>query len=432
MEEFKEQRPEETRRRTENDVYEVSLLDLLVILAQQKKFIIKVTFVFAVLSVFYAILATPMYKSTLQIMPPTSGSGSGAMAMQAASGMGDLLGVGGLSTTADTVVGITKSTSVLDKVIDKNGLMTRQPEGWRPAALIARTLASVFPSDKPKIRERVRDGLNEQIQSDSDKKSSIITVSVVDASPDMAVRLAQSVFDETQSVMQRVAVTPSGQQRVFIESQLKDAYKNLSEAEQKLVKYQARTGIVETGEGTKSPLVDGLAMLQAQMAAKEVQLKAAQKFGTSSNPEVKRLQAEYSAIKAQFEQNKGKVGTSPLSGFGVKNLPEAAAEYTTLMREYKFREALLELLLKQYETAKMNEANDPVAIQLLSQPTVPELKDSPKRKKVVVLATLLGAFLGVFLAFIRHFMELSAVDPEVAPKLDYVRQAFCFRSRRQK
>ena len=229
-----------------------------------------------------------------------------------------------------------------------------------------------------------------------------------------------------------LAITPESQQRAFLEAQLKDGYKNLAEAEKKLVKYQAKTGIIETGEGTKSPIADGLAMLQAQVAAKEVELKAARQFGTSSNPEVKRLQAEYNAIKAQFEQNRGKIGTAPLSGVGVKNLPEAAAEYASFMREYKFREALLQMLLKQYESAKLNEANNPSVIQLLSAPQVPELKDSPKRTKIVVLATLLGAFLGVFLAFIRHFMELSAEDPEVAPKLEYVRQAFCFRRHRQK
>ena len=432
MEEFKGQQPV-AGRKTDDEVYEVSLLDLLVILAKQKRFIIKVTALFAVISIVYALLATPIYKSELQIMPPSSGSKmSGAMAMLAASGMGDLLGSGALATTSDTIVGITQSPAVLDRVIDKNGLMTRQPEGWYPAAVIARTLASIFPSDKPRIREKVREKLADIIQSESDKKSGIITVSVKDTSPDMAMRLTQSVFDETQNVLQTVAITPESQQRAFLEAQLKDGYKNLAEAEKKLVKYQAKTGIIETGDGTKSPIADGLAMLQAQVAAKEVELKAARQFGTSSNPEVKRLQAEYNAIKAQFEQNRGKIGTAPLSGVGVKNLPEAAAEYASFMREYKFREALLQMLLKQYEAAKLNEANNPSVIQLLSAPQVPELKDSPKRKKIVVLATLLGAFLGVFLAFIRHFMELSAEDPEVAPKLDYVRQAFCFRKRRQK
>lgn len=62
-------------------------------------------------------------------------------------------------------------------------------------------------------------------------------------------------------------------------------------------------------------------------------------------------------------------------------------------------------------------------IQLISPATTPELRDSPQRRKIVVLATLLGAFLGIFASFIRHFMSLSAADPEVAPKVNFVKNA---------
>ena len=113
----------------EQDFMEVSLLDLAVILVAQRWFIAKVTTAFAVVAIIYALLATPIYKSTIQIMPPASGGGSGAMAMLAASGMGDLVGsLGG--STGDMVVGVTKSTAVLDKVIDANSLLTRKPEGF--------------------------------------------------------------------------------------------------------------------------------------------------------------------------------------------------------------------------------------------------------------------------------------------------------------
>ena len=56
----------------QEDVYEVSLLDLLVILVEQRWFIAKVTTAFAVISIIYVLLATPIYKSTIQIMPPSS------------------------------------------------------------------------------------------------------------------------------------------------------------------------------------------------------------------------------------------------------------------------------------------------------------------------------------------------------------------------
>ena len=101
----------ENKAKPENRVYEVSLLDLLVILIKQRKFIIKTTAFFAVAAIVYALAVTPVYKSTLQIMPPGGGAKSGAAAMLAATGMGDRLGASH-ATTADTVVGVVKSPAV--------------------------------------------------------------------------------------------------------------------------------------------------------------------------------------------------------------------------------------------------------------------------------------------------------------------------------
>lgn len=400
------------------NIYQVSLLDLLVILVRQRFFIIKFTSLFAVLAIIYSLLATPVYKSTLQIMPPGGDAKSGAAAVLAASGLGDL--AGGFGTTqGDTVVGITKSTVVLDRVIDKNELLTREPEGFS----IIRAVKGLFSAEgekKPKMRTRVRAGLSDQIQSAADKKSGIISVSVSDTSPEMAVQLAQSVFDETLDVMQNVAVTPSAKQRLFIEEQLKINNEALISAEKDLSAFLKDTGM-SSPSGTPSD-IGSLGALQARMVAKEIEIKAARRFATDANPKLKQLQAEYNAIKKQFEANKGMLNSS--SGTGeIKNITESSLQYAALFREYKFRESLVTILLRQYETAKLRESQDPVVIQLLSPPTIPEIRSKPERKKIVVLATLLGGFLAVFAAFTRHFLSLSAKDPEVASKIEFLKNA---------
>ena len=107
----------------------------------------------------------------------------------------------------------------------------------------------------------------------------------------------------------------------------------------------------------------------------------------------------------------------------IKNITESSLQYAALFREYKFRESLVTILLRQYETAKIREAQDPVVIQLLSPPTVPEMSSKPERTKIVILATLLGGFLAVFAAFTRHFLSLSAKDPRVGAKVDFIRNA---------
>ena len=401
---------------TNDNIYEVSLLDLLVILVRQRFFIIKFTAVFAVLAIIYSLLATPIYKSTLQIMPPGGDAKSGAVAMLAASGLGELAGGIGASQ-GDTVVGITKSTVVLDRVIDKNELLTRESDGFSLIGAVKGIFSSKGEKE-PKMRTRVRDALSEQIQSASDKKSSIISVTVSDTSPEMAVQLAQSVFDETLAVMQNVAVTPSAKQRLFIEEQLKENNKALIKAENDLSAFLKDTGM-SSPSGTPSD-IGSLGALQARMVAKEIEIKAARRFATDANPQLKKLQAEYNAIKKQFEDNKGLTAAASPTG-DIKNITESSLQYATLFREYKFRESLVTILLRQYETAKLRESQDPVVIQLLSPPTYPEIRSKPERTKIVVLATLLGGFLAVFATFTRHFLTLSAKDPQVGSKVDFIK-----------
>ncbi|NLD06367.1 MAG: hypothetical protein GX672_10880 [Synergistaceae bacterium] len=399
------------------NIYQVSLLDLAVILIRQRFFIIKFTTLFAVAAIIYSLVATPIYRSTLQIMPPGGDAKSGAAAMLAASGLGELAGGIG-ATQGDTVVGITKSNVVLDRIIDKNELLTRESEGFSIIRSIKGLFASSDEEKEPKMRTRVRADLSEQIQSAADKKSGIISVSVSDTSPEMAVQLAQSVFDETLLVMQDVAVTPSGKQRLFIEEQLKENTKALAEAESNLSAFLKDTGM-GSPSGTPSD-IGSLGSLQARMVAKEIEIKAARRFATDANPKLKQLQAEYNAIKKQFENNKGLTAAASPTG-EIKNITESSLKYATIFREYKFRESLVTILLRQYESAKIREAQDPVVIQILSPPTFPEIRSKPQRKKVVVLATLLGGFLAVFMAFIRHFLLLSAKDPKVGSKVAFIR-----------
>lgn len=387
------------------------------ILVRQRFFIIKFTTVFALAAILYSLLATPIYKSTLQIMPPGVDGQSGAAAMLAATGLGELAGGFG-GTQGDTVVGITKSTVVLDRVIDKNGLLTKESDGFSIIGAVKGLFASSDEEKKPKMRTMVRSALAGQIQSAADKKSGIISVSVSDTTPEMAFQLAQSVFDETLDVMQNVAVTPSAKQRLFIEEQLKENSQALAVAENNLSAFLKDTGM-SSPSGTPSD-IGSLGALQARMVAKEIEIKAARRFATDANPKLKQLQAEYNAIKKQFEANKGMLNAS--SGTGeIKNITESSLQYAALFREYKFRESLVTILLRQYETAKLRESQDPVVIQLLSPPTFPELKSKPERRKIVLQTTLLGAFLAFFAALAKHFLTMSSQDPKVAPKITFIK-----------
>jgi uncharacterized protein involved in exopolysaccharide biosynthesis len=420
MDENKTPRPQEYY-----DEDEIDLLDLLLVLARRKWFIIKTTFIFAVLAIAYALLATPIYRAETQVIPPQSGSG--AMAALAQMGVPDFAaGMLGVTTPSDTLVAIVKSRPVLDKVIDKFGLMDREPEpGLPPVEAIKegiKTLAEKLMSkgepgaEEPKFRSDVRMNLKNATSANADSKSGIITISVSDTSPDLAAEIANEYVAQLQELMQSLAFSQASQQRLFLEDQVKDAQYNLLQAERNLSEYQIRTGILDVGEQT-SAVMEGLIKLRAEVTAKEVELRSTQTFATANNPKVKRLQSELASLKEQLRRMEASTGSTMPSDISIKDLPDAGLEYLRLMRDMKFNETLYGMLLKQYESARISEAQEPSVVQVLAPAEPPEKKDKPKKKLIVVLATVLGGFIGVFGAFLKEFAANAQSDPERSAKM---------------
>jgi uncharacterized protein involved in exopolysaccharide biosynthesis len=77
-------------------------------------------------------------------------------------------------------------------------------------------------------------------------------------------------------------------------------------------------------------------------------------------------------------------------------VPEMGMEYLRKLRQLKYNETLYELLSKQYELAKLEEARDAVVIQVIDRAVPPERKSRPQRALIVLLTTGMALFLSVF------------------------------------
>ena len=89
-----------------------------------------------------------------------------------------------------------------------------------------------------------------------------------------------------------------------------------------------------------------------------------------------------------------------------------------LSRDAKIKEMLFELLTKEYEIAKIEEAKSMPTIQVLDKAEPPEKKCKPKRTRMVLLAGITGLFISVIAAFIREYF----VQTPLGGKLDAVTQ----------
>ena len=152
------------------------------------------------------------------------------------------------------------------------------------------------------------------------------------------------------------------------------------------------TGVLQIDSQTRS-LIESAAALRAQVVAKEVQLQGMRTYATEDNPELIGVKEQLAALQTQLAKLAGTDQDSG-SGFIVPKgkVPAAGMEYIRKLRDVKYYETISELIAKQFEVAKLDEARQGTALQVVDVAVPPDMRSFPKRTITVIIAILLGFF----------------------------------------
>ena len=96
-------------------------------------------------------------------------------------------------------------------------------------------------------------------------------------------------------------------------------------------------------------------------------------------------------------------------------------EYARRFRDVKYFETIFELLARQYEVAKIDEARDLSLVQVLDKAIEPEEKSKPRRFMIVLFVGFVATFLSILFAFLMESAERSRDDPQQAELLQLLR-----------
>ena len=252
---------------------------------------------------------------------------------------------------------------------------------------------------------------SESIKVQEDRKSGIISLTVEDRDPKRAADMANAFVEELKSLAGGLAISEAGQRRMFFEDQLRKTKVSLARAEEEVKGFQQRTGMFQVDAQARA-IIEGIARLRAGIAVKEVEAKVLRSFATAQNPDLQRVEEEIRALRTELEKvetSKGN-GFDPLMSSG--RVPEMGMEYLRKLRQLKYNETLFELLSKQYELAKLDEARDAVVIQVIDRAVPPERKSGPHRARIVLLPTVTMFFLSVFIVLLlEHPWKKSGKPP---------------------
>jgi tyrosine-protein kinase Etk/Wzc len=382
---------------------EVSVLDMLALLLRHKRFVIRFVLIAAVLAVIVALVSPVQYEAKVVLLPPTQNSSVGSSLLGQLGGMGGLGALAslaggslGLKNPTDMYVSFLTSRTVEDAMIERFGLMKEY---------------------KKKRMSDTRKAFEHRATVVAGTKDGLIRITIEDHEAKRAADLANGYVEEFRRLSASLAITEAARRRLFFEQQLQQAKDNLTIAEDAMTKTQESTGVLQLDSQARA-LIESAAILRAQVMAKQVQVESMRSFATDDNPNLILAKQELAALQSRLDKLAGSqndVGSDINLSKG--RVTQSGMEYFRRFRDLKYQETVYELLAKEFEVAKLDEAREGSIVQVVDAAVTPDRKSSPHRTWIVIGTTVFAFLVASFWVLLRERSSRALQLPENRERL---------------
>lgn len=356
-----------------------SILDYVRAVWRHKWLILFLAFMGAALGYGITRVSPKKYRTDVSLMTLSSGGGLGGLASQIGSmpmvggALGDLGKVGG--GKSKELVNILKSRTLAEKIIRHFDLMkVLYADQYDPKT---DTYTPRFMKPVPILQDAIGKFQGTVIKVEEEKKTTLIRISVTLKDPALAAKIANRMVAELQDFIENNSLTISKRNRVFLEEQLVNTRVKLLESGKELNQFYADNKI-----SSVVPQID-------------VNVGS---FQTSTKPFAE-FQDEFEKLNQQEADAAAKKQQAR-----VDRVPgQVYLQFLTLSRELQVK--TYGLLTQQYELAKIEEAKEDLAFQVIDKAQVRERASSPNLIVNVAGGLLFGFFLGVLIALLRDFIQ---------------------------
>jgi len=376
---------------------EINILDYFLILYNSRKYILMNLVIVCFLAGVVSMLLPKYYKSHVIMLPPSETSEGFGLA-QAMSMLPVNISLGGQGTPSDLAMGIMKSHSVSDAIIDKFNLIEEYGSDDRDGAkLTLKTLTNI-----------------------SLTKEGMIQVAVEDRDRDRSAAIANMYCSMLDSLNKVMSQQNAENRADFLKEQLDENSVALSEAEFTLNEYQMKTNALSPYQQQRVA-ISVTAELEMEIMRKESMLKEYRaKSFSNTHPLVKDILSTKKILEEQLHDMRygAPEGERKSLFMPLEETPELTLEYSKLISRVETLNQLGSLLGQQYDEAKIQQKNPISTVNILDSATPPLRKSRPKRKLIVLVAAAASLFFSMIsIVIVEFFNRLTEMNPENREKV---------------
>ena len=257
-----------------------------------------------------------------------------------------------------------------------------------------------------------------------------LEILIIDKDPLVAKQMVSEALFMLDQINQNIGMEAGKYNREFLEKRLNQNKHDLEKAEFALKIFQEKTGIIDLVAQLSSTMqmsaqaynsiFEAYTALYLKKIETETELAVAKTTLSIKNPTIMQLEKLLNEQIFQLDQlmikldeklqyllsniTPSQVDAVPNIEFSVSfnSLPSLGLENGRLIREVELQSTIQELLIPQFEQAKLEETKNIPTLQVIDKPKVAINKAKPKRALIVIGATLMSILISIIFIYTDH------------------------------
>tara|TARA_B000000460_G_scaffold248293_1_gene225441 strand:- start:45 stop:1451 length:1407 start_codon:yes stop_codon:yes gene_type:complete len=257
-----------------------------------------------------------------------------------------------------------------------------------------------------------------------------LEITIIDKDPLIAKEMVNEVLFMLDQINQSIGMEAGKYNRKFLENRININKKDLEKAELALKTFQEKTGIIDLVAQLSSTMqmsaqaynsiFEAYTALYAKKIETETELAVAKTTLSNNNPTIMQLEKLLNEQTIQLDQlmirldeklqyllsniSPAQIDTIPNIEFSVSfnTLPSLGLENARLIREVELQSTIQEILIPQFEQAKLEETKNIPTLQIIDKPKVALNKTKPKRSLIVIGSTIMSFLMSLIFVYTDH------------------------------
>ena len=375
---------------------QIDMLDILLILAKRKWFIIIVTIVVSIGVVTYSLLTPEIWTSTATILPINNEVSSFSFSSTLSGLQSSLLGKS-FTSSGTNLVTVMNSRTFSEDIINRFDLIDY--------------FDITVHDSLVRMHEALDDFGSEMRTIVLDEESGLIMIAINSKDKYLSAEIANYFVTKIEYYNLTTSKSKGRERREFIERRLTDVKQEIDDLSTLMLNFQKENKVLLLNEQVKA-IIEIFAKLEAEKRTIEMERDFLVQNYSTDSPQVITADQKLKIINEKINSLK-KTSENTDYLFELDEVADLSLNYGYIKTQLEIKKRVYEFLYPQYESAKIEEVKDLSTVEVIDNAKPAGMRTRPKRALICIIAFFLAMFLSSVFVIFFHLLKKKSSEIEL-------------------